>query len=347
MRVGVISYPSTNLRVGGLQVQMSETINALNTLGIEARFFDFQKDELCNFDLIHIFSARHGNHLIVQEASNYGVPVVLSPVHQINVGLIDSAIYKLSASLIYKLCKFNHLAPEYQSVQRALKQSSAVIALSDVERKALAKLYGKAIDEKTHVVRNGISTTLLSHYKAHKECTPNKDLKEQTILYVGSISKYKNQRLAIKVAKDLGCNIKLAGPVLDNSYLNTCLADYDKCRYIGLLPANSPELASAYQQADTTMLVSKGEVFPLTIIESLALGTPAIVTNKTALDIPPSAGMLEVVNPRNYQKLKEATSRVLNAKVSPDKIYKIVNNYRWVQQAKNLVKVYRRVAKTR
>lgn len=342
MKVGVISYPSTNLRIGGLQVQMAETVNALNNLGIEARFIDLNRDDLCQFDLIHLYSARHGNHLIVEEAANRRIPVVTSPVHQINAGRIDSIIYKLSASLIYRLCKFNHLLPEYQSVQRCLKQSNAIIALSNIERKALTKLYGKDIHEKIHVVGNGISTTLLRHNKPNEACKPSKG---KTILYVGSVSNYKNQRLAVKVAKDLNCKIKLAGPVLDDNYLKTCLADYDKCEYIGSLPPNSSELAAAYQQADATMLISKGEVFPLTIIESLALGTPAIVTNKTALDLPTSAGILESVNPRNYQKLKDATSRLLNTKTSSSTISKAVDNYRWEQQARKLVEVYMEVAK--
>jgi hypothetical protein len=60
MRVGILSYPMLFQREGGLQIQVSSTIAALQRLsvpGLRVELVDPNRQRLDQFDLIHVFSA--------------------------------------------------------------------------------------------------------------------------------------------------------------------------------------------------------------------------------------------------------------------------------------------------
>ena len=78
MRVAILSYSMLFQRVGGLQVQVRETMAALREMSIDASFFDIYTDKFREYDLAHVFSAINGNHKIVEAAKKDRVPVVLS-----------------------------------------------------------------------------------------------------------------------------------------------------------------------------------------------------------------------------------------------------------------------------
>src|SRR5690242_6239233 len=82
MRVGILSYPMLFQREGGLQVQVRETVAALNQLdaSMSAELVEPARQSLADFDLIHVFSAFNGNFRVVESAAELGVPVVLSPL---------------------------------------------------------------------------------------------------------------------------------------------------------------------------------------------------------------------------------------------------------------------------
>ena len=80
MRVAILYYPMLFQRVGGLQVQVLETCQALRESGLDAVLFDYRNDRLRDFDIAHVFSAINGNHRIVDQARSDGLPVVLSTV---------------------------------------------------------------------------------------------------------------------------------------------------------------------------------------------------------------------------------------------------------------------------
>lgn len=86
MRVGILSYPMLFQRDGGLQIQVRETIAALNRLPklparpLEVQLVDANHQRLADFDVLHVFSASNGTYRIMEMASEQGVPVVLSPL---------------------------------------------------------------------------------------------------------------------------------------------------------------------------------------------------------------------------------------------------------------------------
>src|SRR5450830_1265462 len=64
MRVGILSYPMLFQRDGGLQIQVRETIAALNRLPqlparpLDVQLVDANHQRLADFDVLHVFSAR-------------------------------------------------------------------------------------------------------------------------------------------------------------------------------------------------------------------------------------------------------------------------------------------------
>ncbi len=87
MRVGILSYPMLFQRDGSLRGQVRATLAALERLPassmfgkVDASLLDPLRENLDDFDVIHVIGAAQGNHTLVEAASACGVPVVLSPM---------------------------------------------------------------------------------------------------------------------------------------------------------------------------------------------------------------------------------------------------------------------------
>ena len=80
MNVGVLTYPMFAQVQGGLEIQIVETLAAVNAGGARASLIDTRSERLSDYDLIHVFAAGSGNFRIVQFADLLGVPAVLSPL---------------------------------------------------------------------------------------------------------------------------------------------------------------------------------------------------------------------------------------------------------------------------
>ena len=94
---------------GGLQIQVKETLAALLEAGMDADIFDPLSAKLEDYDVIHVFSANHGNYNIVAAAKEAGCKVVMSPLAEdkwnrkiaFRSRLIDKVLRRLSSYLNY------------------------------------------------------------------------------------------------------------------------------------------------------------------------------------------------------------------------------------------------------
>jgi glycosyltransferase involved in cell wall biosynthesis len=104
------------------------------------------------------------------------------------------------------------------------------------------------------------------------------------LLFFGRISLDKGTHRAIALAKETGMTLKIAGLVASEhrAYFEKCVKphiDGDQIQYLGTVSSETRNalLRHAYCSLH---LISFAEPFGLTLVESLACGTPVIATNK-------------------------------------------------------------------
>jgi len=116
-----------------------------------------------------------------------------------------------------------------------------------------------------------------------------KKVNEADFFYLGRISPVKNLLQCIKV---LSCvkdpyllNFHIFGPVEDPVYWETCQAEIKKCgnniktEYRG--PVNHEELTGLLSHFHFLLLLTENENYGHAIIESMSLGCPVIISNRT------------------------------------------------------------------
>jgi len=203
MRIAILSYPMLFQRQGGLQIQILETISALNETGVHAELIDPNHDKLADYDLVHVFSAINGNYRIVEAANDIGKPIVISPLIQPDWIVLTGSRERFLDKLVGKLSGW-HIQTSYREIEYCLQTSDAIVALGDIEKKSIIDAF-LIESEKIGVIPNGIP----QHFF---EASP--DLFNQThgiepgfVLCVAAINRHKNQLTLAEALKDTGKKI--------------------------------------------------------------------------------------------------------------------------------------------
>lgn len=288
MRVGILSYPMLFQRDGGLQIQVRSTIAALQALRISAlqvELVDPNRQRIDSYDVIHVFSAINGNHRLLELAEEQGVPVLLSALLSPGWSRFAGLRARVADRLVGRLTDWN-VQTSYAQTKRALQLAQIVVALGPAERKAL--IDGFNIEPgKIRLLPNGISRRF---FDADAEAfRRHSGLERPFVLMVGAISPYKNQLGLVRALAKSDLPIVLIGRAQrqHQPYLQQLLAA-PNVRWLGQLEHDDPLLASAYAAASVLALPSQGEVFPLSVLEALAAGTPVVMTDESALSLPSS-----------------------------------------------------------
>ncbi len=346
MRVGILSYPMLFQRDGGLQIQVRETIAALNRLPakaappMEVQLVDANHERLADFDVLHVFSASNGTYRIMEAASEQGVPVVLSPLLSPQWGRACAWRARLADRLAGRLTQWM-VQTSYAQTRRALQLADMVIALGEAERDAIVQGFAMRA-EAIRVLPNGIN----AHF-----FTANGDLflretgiAEPFVLMVGSISPYKNQLgLALALA---GTGLRLvligAAPREQHAYFQQLL-DLPHVSWLGTLEHAAPLLASAYHAAGVVALPSQGEVLPLSVLEALAAGTPVVMTAQSALDLPDSAFALRKLRWDDGHAQRRAILELLAHPPERTRVQALVQGFTWERVAAQIAECYYQV----
>jgi glycosyltransferase involved in cell wall biosynthesis len=343
MRVGILSYPMLFQRDGGLQVQVRETIAALNRLGadaahpLQAQLVDPNRERLDAFDLIHVFSAINGNYRVVEAASEMGVPVVLSPLLSPGWDRSSGFRARVADRLTGRLTAWN-VQTSYAQTKRALQLARLVIALGEAEREAI--MSGFLVESgKIRVFPNGISRHF---FTSQPELFRHRTgITGPFVLMVGSINPYKNQLGLVQALADMQLPVVLIGRVArqDQVYLDTVLRS-PWVRWLGALDHDDPLLASAYSAASVVALPSHGEVFPLAVLESLAAGTPVVMTDENALDLQESAFALRKARWHDAAAQRMAIRDFIERPPEREAVRALVEHYTWQRVAAEIANCY-------
>lgn len=340
MRIAVTTYPMLWQRTGGLQVQILRTVAHLARKGVDARLFDSLGARLGDYDLVHVFSAINGAHLILREARAQNVPTVLSPILQPGYNWPKFMRYRAASSLTGKLTTYENRTT-YDDILSAVSCSDRLIALSEAERRVLTNGYS-AEDRFVTTIPNGVDAAFFS--ATPHAFTGHFNILSGFVLVVGSISSYKNQLGVIRATLQVSeRDVLLIGPVEDAGYLERCLKEGgERVRHLGMLAHDDPLLGSAYASAGVTVLASAGETFGLTAVESLASGTPAIITAANGLGLSPQPPWLQYVDPGDAGDLGRAIGAALSAPMpTTGPCRQLVAHLDWKATADRILEVYR------
>lgn len=174
----------------------------------------------------------------------------------------------------------------YQIEKMGMEQAARVIAVSDWTKQLIVKHYGIA-PEKIEVVHNGVRAE--SNVNLPEALTALRARGNKIVLFVGRITLQKGPDYFILVARRVlkfasNTYFVMAGsgdmaPKMMN--LTAALGLSDRIFFPGFL--RGEELTRLYQAADLYILPSVSEPFGITPLESLAVGTPVLVSKQSGV----------------------------------------------------------------
>ena len=337
MKIAILSYPMLFQNHGGLQVQVLETISALNELGIEAKLINPNQENLTDYDIVHVFSAINGNHRIVEQAKAIGKPVVTSPLIQDHWNHSLGKRARFLESLVGRLTSWN-VKTEYQQIHSCLDKSDRLITLGNLEKTSIIDAF-KISADKIHTIPNGIPKRF---FKADEAFFIEKTgIKPGFILCVGSINPYKNQSKLAEATKELNVPLVLIGPCLpaDKLYLDS-LQKYKHVHYIGALKYEDPLLNSAYAAAGVFCIASMSEVMPLCVLESLAAGTPAVMTKHHGMNLEGLRHIICEIAPLDSHEIRLELENWLATPPAPKICKDAVRELTWSNVAAEIKDIY-------
>jgi teichuronic acid biosynthesis glycosyltransferase TuaC len=162
-------------------------------------------------------------------------------------------------------------------IRWAARQADGLVAVSNGLRQRLAELGISA--DRVRVLRNGVDLSLFRPYD--REAARQKlGFARPTVLTVGNLVALKRHNLMIEALPQLPeVELVIVGegserPAIENLVRKRRVAD--RVRLLGRVPQD--RLPEMYSAADLLLLVSSHEGWPNVLLESMACGTPVVVS---------------------------------------------------------------------
>jgi len=175
---------------------------------------------------------------------------------------------------------------------------------------------------------------------------------EKIVLFVGRVSKMKGLDTLFKAAKIYENDNVLTLIAGDGSYrpeLEKMKKELELKNIIFLGNKTQSELNDLYNISDVLVLPSRSEALPLVAIESLACGTPAVITNLPGIDniITKDVGLTFEMD--NEKMLANQINKIINKEIVFDKdiiINNAKNNYSQERLIDKLIELYEEIKET-
>lgn len=286
---------------GGDYFQMEKTAEALRELGVEV---DITEEYVVKPEVIELYDIVH-----LWNFSMIWTKYQLWVARKHKKPVVCSMIYHESDEFI-----------PYNLQQIMLNELSAQIYLTESEKERVIRRL-QPIGE-TYVIPNGIDSFWFKDTKIAKE---------DIVLTVGRIEPNKGQLAVARVCNKLGIPYYCIGELKDPNYGDELLAEHAI-----LLDKKEPnELIQWYARAKVFALVSKAEIFPLTVMEAMAQNCQIVLT--TTSEWKPK---VQYASYGNLDHIEEAIQECLETNID----YKTaIKAYTWTACAEQIKQIYEKI----
>jgi glycosyltransferase involved in cell wall biosynthesis len=259
LRIGFLGGIPPAMGGGGLEVQMERTAAALVARGHSVvRVAAAGAD--ATWDVMHAFGAEGDVQHALDHWTRGRTPLVLSPVIVASPGLDEAAVV-IGA-------RVPGIATHAGLRRRALLRAQALVAITEYERRVIGRLVGGS--RRIEVVANGVE----------RVAPADGDGPSGHVLLLGSISERKRQREVVEaLAGEPGIVIAgaFAGPPEDLPAWKATVAA-SQAEWLGQV-SDPAVVARLERDAAVLVHVSRAEVQSLAVIETLAHGTPVVLSD--------------------------------------------------------------------
>lgn len=206
-----------------------------------------------------------------------------------------------------------------KSLAQAVRQAAAIVCVSEATKAELLECVGTRVEERVHVVHEGITPALLLHGGDVARSPATGDLPPSGVPYVlatGKISPRKNiaglMEAMATLTSEVPHHLVVAGG--DGWDFEGIYRTVDRLGLKGRIHfpgfVTDTELSALYAGASLYVHPSLYEGFGLTILEAMAVGTPVVTSNVSALpEVAGDAALL--VDPGDIAAIAEAMRSVL------------------------------------
>lgn len=338
MKVAVLSYPMLFQSRGGLSMKVKRTVDALREVGHDAHLFDATREQLSDYELVHVFAGYNGNHRIVEQAKRVGLPVVLSTIMNPPFSAFEGRRARLLNRLAGKLTNYK-VTTSYWQIHTAIGLADQLVVLGNGEQRMLTEAF-QADPAKVNIVHNGIGHEF---FVAGPEefMARYPQVRRPFVLHTGLLGEVKNQLGLARAMAGSGVQIVLVGYAGDDvkDYLRDCLAASADVIHLGEL-AHGSLIASACAASAMVAIPSRHEGMPNSILEGLAADRPVVLTDNHVMDLQLPADVAVEVNADDDAGIRRAVDGFLAKPPPAGRARSIVKEMSWVAVARHLSDVY-------
>ena len=324
----------------GVQTIYLPTIVSYRTATFNPQILKFCDQLLTGYDVVHIYGLYDLLGCIVARfCAQRGIPYVLEPL-----GMFGPKIRSKRKKRLYGWLIGTHL----------FRGAKVVIANSENEREELIR--GGIAQEKIVLRRNGLELAQFQHLPNRGEFRLKFGINEEVplVLFLGRLSFIKGLDVLVRAFANVGRGAKLiiAGP-----------DDQDGCarsirKLIGKLgleqriilagPLYGREKLQAFVDADMFVLPSRHESFGNAAAESVACGTPVLVTDKCGI-APLIDGQAGIVTACDTEEMTREINRLLHDKALLLRMTQncgaVARNLSWDEPVEAMERIYNLLAK--
>ena len=252
-----------------------------------------------------------------------------------------------------KLYECLPIAQQKKQCEKALKNASAVISVSNLMAQEAVKLGVQK--EKLVVIPNGIDREkLFPKDKEKARCQlglPEKSRIFVTVAHLGHRKGHHEVIEAVSGLPDDVCLVIVGGAAQGGTAENLkAVAEKFGVADRLILPGPQPyeKIPVYFSAADASVLASYREGCPNAVLESLACGTPVVASDVGAVrDILPVPDVGRIVPPQQVGPLREALAEVLDAEWNQEEVVRKSGVRSWGEVACEVQGVMEKVIKTK
>lgn len=340
MKITMACYQAVSLIHGGPRVQILETRNELQKLGVEVTLFDpWGLPSQLQCDVVHLFSANLGTFHLARNIHALSVPMVASPIFFTQRSVI-SIRAALAVERTLKRLR-SGIWTDYGYTQQICRWSRGVLPNTSAEGRLIE--LGLGIQpERVSIVPNGVRP---SFEFGDPALFKRKYGIEKFILNVGHIGPArKNIRNLLRALKMIDYPAVIIGKVIGREG-ELCMREAAENKNLLIIPGlenDSELLASAYAACDVFALPSLFETPGIAALEAGLAGAKIVIT--------PHGGtreyfgtMAHYADPLSVESIRSEIIAALNEKQNDTLRLHIKKEYLWSKVAEKTLAVYQKI----